>query len=497
MRFRTIPVLTLSLICICGVLCAAKSARKASPASSIDLKRYLGKRWYGIYFMGRKIGYAEAEIKRIKYKGRSAVTVGLELKAEVAMLGEPQEMAITETRTYVLGEGLVSFFNETRSGGGVIKLSGESTDGKMRIRSKIGGVKKVSVTERPKERFEDYIAEERLVGKGARVGDEIRFTQYQPTLGKTVTAVSRVKDIELRQIQGVKTRVYLIETTLKEMGVTSKSLISADGEVLQTQVGGMFTMLLEDEKLAKSIDYRSDIILSSVIRPKKRITNPTAVRKMKVKINGIKDRSLLVGSDRQKYVFEPDGSALLTVSVEDLSGIDIPKIPLKGSDFANELRPTLFIQSNNPEIVKVARGIVGEERDAFKASTRIVNWVYKNLKKRFSASFSNALDVLASGSGDCTEHSVLYVALARAVGLPAREVSGIVYATGEHGFYYHQWAEAYVGEWIAVDPTRDQAQADATHIKFVSGDLFSQARLINLVGVLGIEILECDYDKKS
>jgi transglutaminase-like putative cysteine protease len=214
-------------------------------------------------------------------------------------------------------------------------------------------------------------------------------------------------------------------------------------------------------------------------------------------LSGVKDKSLFITSDRQRYTIKRRGRALLVVRMEDLSDLEVPEIPLSKASFSTELEPTIFIQSDAPEIIAKARAIVGDERDALKVSNALVKWVYENLTKRFCASFSNAIDVLKAGGGDCTEHSALYVALARAVGLPAREVSGIVYSGEGGGFYYHQWAEAFVGKWIAVDPTFGQFQADATHIEFASGDLLSQAKLINLVGNLKIKISEYSYEPNN
>jgi len=469
----------------------------ATPKTPPDLRKFLGTRWYGIYLMDKKIGYAEGEISRGYYKGKDAALVGLKINTKVAMAGEPQEMEINERRTYVLGEGLAAFRNDTDSGGGKIEISGEVKGGKMEVVSRIGGqVVKTSLAA-PEERFEDYIAEEALVKKGAKAGDEVTSSQYQPSLQKTLTAVSRVKEIQDRYMKGVLTRVYVVETTIKEMGVVTTSVLNEDGEVIQTQVAGAFTMRLEDEKTAKNLDYRSDVVLSTAVRSEKKIVNPFAVKEMKAVVSGVRDKTLLVNSDRQTYKDMPGGGESLTVKVENLAGVKIPDVPLNRGEFPEELKPGLFIQSDNPLIVAKARSIIGDRRNAREVSDAIVDWVYKNLKKRFSASFSNALDVLASGEGDCTEHSVLYVALARAAGLPAREVSGLVYCGDDGGFYYHQWAEAFVGKWIAVDPTFGQPQADATHIKFASGDLASQAKLLNLIGALKIEVREYGYGEKN
>ncbi len=459
-----------------------------------DIARHLGRRWYGVYFMDRKIGWAESEINRVTRGGAQGVRVRLALNARVAMQGAPQEMSIVEERVYLLGKGLDSFDDESSAGGTTMRISGRREGRKMRVSSVIGGETREELIDAPDERIEDYLAEERLVGKDAKVGDEISFTQYQPHSRQAVTAVSRIAGIDERPLRGVRTKVYAVETTLKEMGIVSKSILTADGEVLQSQIGGAFTMRLEDEKSAKCIDYRSDVIISSAIRPGKRIADSGRVRAMRAVVKGVADRALLIDSDRQKYEPRPDGSALLTVRVEAPAGERAARIPMRRGDFPDALGPGPFVQSESREIVEKAGEIVGDERDDLKASDRIVSWVYRNLKKRYSAAFSNALDVLRTRAGDCTEHSVLYVALARAAGLPAREVSGIVYS--DDGFYYHQWAEAYTGKWIAVDPTFGQGQADATHVKFASGDLLSQARLLNLIGALSIEILDYSYDGK-
>ena len=501
-KFKWRVIAAVALICACGVRCAAPSQPRGrlvcKPSLTPEnIKNFLGERWYGIYFKEQKIGYARSEISQERYEGKPAITVAFTFHAQVKMLGVPQEMTITEKRTYLLGEGLAFFVSDTNAGDSMMKFIGKMKDGTMHVTSIVGGKQRSSTVEIPREHFEDYIAEERLVREGAQVGDEISFSQYQPALQKTITAVSRIKEIQKKIMQGVPTETYVVETTLKEMGVTSSSVLNGDGEVLQAEVGGGFIMRLEDEKTAKNIDYRSDIILLTVIKPNKTIEDPSAVTEMRARLSGIKDRALLMQSERQAYTMQPNGDALLVVRVEALSDVEMSQLPLKRADFPSELEPGIFVQSDAPEIISRARAIVGEERDALEASDAMVKWVHENLAKRFSASFSNALDVLRIGGGDCTEHSVLYVALARAAGLPAREVSGIVYSGEDDGFYYHQWAEAFVGKWIAVDPTFGQSRADATHVKFASGDLLSQAKLLNLIGALKIEILEYSYDSQD
>ena len=81
----------------------------------------------------------------------------------------------------------------------------------------------------------------------------------------------------------------------------------------------------------------------------------------------------------------------------------------------------------------------------------------------------------------------MFVALARALKIPARVAVGVGYWPMGEGFGWHAWAEVQVeGTWFTVDPTWNQVNADATHIKFADGDAMQQARIVMLLGKLKI-----------
>ena len=95
--------------------------------------------------------------------------------------------------------------------------------------------------------------------------------------------------------------------------------------------------------------------------------------------------------------------------------------------------------------------------------------------------------MLENRTGDCNEFTTLYVALARAAGLPARTVAGLLYVNGR--FYYHAWPEVYLGDWVAIDPLFDQFPADAAHVRLAVGGLARQVELVPLIGRLKLEVL--------
>ena len=162
-------------------------------------------------------------------------------------------------------------------------------------------------------------------------------------------------------------------------------------------------------------------------------------------------------------------------------------LPFLDDSLAPWLRAEPLVQSDDPRIQAQARQIVGRERRAGPVAQLLEQWVYRSLKKEITISVPSAEQVLEDRRGDCNEHTVLYVALARALGLPARTAAGLVYLRGR--FYYHAWPEVWLGQWVAVDPTFGQFPADASHLRFVIGGLARQVELLRLIGRVTVTVV--------
>ncbi len=120
----------------------------------------------------------------------------------------------------------------------------------------------------------------------------------------------------------------------------------------------------------------------------------------------------------------------------------------------------------------LARSIVADAYDDRERADLLVRWVYGHVSYTHTTE-EVASAVLASAEGDCSEYTLLFVAMARAAGIPARRVVGLAYTynDGEPAFGYHAWAEVEIdGRWVQVDPTWNETVADATHVKLSEGD---------------------------
>jgi len=204
---------------------------------------------------------------------------------------------------------------------------------------------------------------------------------------------------------------------------------------------------------------------------------------LKVRLSGVDLNDLDLDSGRQNL----EGDKLIIRKEELPISYKQQGLYVEREDLKEYLRPSLLIQSNNPEIKGMARKIINDTKGIV-AARRILEWVYKNLSKRPTLSIPNALDTLERRAGDCNEHAVLLAALLRSIGIPTKICTGVVYSKGR--FYYHAWNELYLGGWIAADSLMGQMPADVTHIKFVEGEAARQADIARIIGRIKLEVLE-------
>ena len=134
--------------------------------------------------------------------------------------------------------------------------------------------------------------------------------------------------------------------------------------------------------------------------------------------------------------------------------------------------------------------MVGGEKNIVKAAEKIRLGVRALMTSDSSMGVLRpASDVLKNPSGVCRDYAILFTALARAAGIPARPVGGLTLSRGS--FYYHAWAEVWTGrEWMAVDATLPASTADAGHIKLTQGDATRMYAIAKVAGQLKAEILE-------
>lgn len=213
-----------------------------------------------------------------------------------------------------------------------------------------------------------------------------------------------------------------------------------------------------------------------------RLTTPPPVRaKMAVLLNPRVPGDSLLAGDRQRI----SGDTLFIDRDPELTPQDHSAI-----DWSWRRRWALVrrraapgIPADDPELAARARRIIGQTHSPNQAVRRLAEWVSDNIARTTRSSGSQALTALTLRRGDDAAHALLFVAMARSVGMSARPVSGVVAVRGR--WRWHAWAEVWMGRWIAVDPTWGQFPAQASSVRLSADGIAAPALLLPLAERLG------------
>lgn len=456
----------------------------------LTLPRPPGAQWFGIYLAGKKAGWSRSELTRELRDGKDVLVSKEAMFLKVKAEGNPVERGQEEERIFEARPGgrLLSFTTRLTGDGGERTLRGACVRDRCTVRVEVPG-----------RAVEERVLE---VGETAEQADPARLAAARRGVvrGRVLETLRlRVKEQEdlftgreklIRP--GVEQEVSVVAE--QEVGDSQplEYRIADDGRILEVRQGQAFVVQPEPESRARSLEDMDLPVVGRVDVP--RPLPSTVPATIVYDLAGL-PRGFWRDSERQR--FEPAGGELARVTVTarpPAAAVPARDTPLaragKGAD-ARDLAPTGSVDADNPEIVALARRIAGDAPGAYAAAVRLNDHVYQLLTTTLGTSHDRASDVLRARTGDCTEHALLTVALARALGIPAREVYGLVYSRmgGVHGLYWHDWVEIRSGgEWIALDPTFGQPVADATHIAFSGSDRSDTVGLIAALKVVGVEV---------
>jgi hypothetical protein len=437
--------------------------------------------WWGVYYHGEKIGFTSQSIEPNQdgYQLRDESLLRLNLLGTTQRTSTRLAMAVD--KEWVLKD----FDFELLSNDVRFQSRGKVIPGQLQLEIESAGHTSkhiIALTQPPylAAALKPLVATQQL-----EPGKEHFFTVFDPvTLAHQITSVV----IEAREhIVVGDQKVPAIRLRQRFKGISVVSWIDGTGLTLKEESPGGFALRQEAPPQAKSFaDSRAvplDLIARASIVVGESISQPQTRSNLRLRLSGVNVTDFALDGERQKLI-----ENVLRIDREQVSPSDTYKIPLKDRRFNSFLQPTAFLQSDHPSIRDHAVQILGSETDAHRAVLRLKNWVYNEIKKQPTISIPNALQVLQSKRGDCNEHTVLFNALARAAGIPARTVVGMVYLRG--AFYYHAWSEVWLGKWVSLDSVLDQFPADVTHVKFLEGEIDRQLDMLQLLGNLRIEVLE-------
>jgi hypothetical protein len=462
----------------------------AERSDALLAARPAGGEYFGLYLVDKKVGYLFEDLTLVPgHPNQAQATTELVFRATVGT--QAVERRHREVRVYDAHPHgkLLSFTFEDVGDGGDQKLVGTVTPKGITVHRERPGMPAETLELPPAaEMVEDADQARVALLRHARVqGRALDGTDL-----KEYGESAEPGPIEQRVVGGVQVRLHKVVALSEKDKVPMDGYFTDDGALAELSLGQSMRAVREPKDVAQKLDRVEIFSLTRVVLP---VALPKDVReqpRVKFLVSGLPAK-FAKDTYRQKFRALPDGNTEVTLlksapsSSSAANSVSLAKLPVRAPSGGEQyLESTLAVEAKAPAIQKTARQIVGEETDAYAAARKIVLWVGSHMHPSYGSSADRATDVLRQMKGDCTEHSLLSVALLRAAGIPARRVDGLIYLENSDGvpaFYWHEWVEAWVGEWTQLDPTFHEPVADATH--FALGEETS-AEITPLLGQLKV-----------
>jgi len=459
----------------------------SAPNLATDLARYgSAAQWRGVYYRGEKIGFTV---------GQTLPTQdGFELqedgRLQMSLLGATTPAAIRTTARVDRAFALKSFEFSLDPGTGPVTVSGTLDGLTLTLSITSGGSTRTetrTLTEPPELMLS---LARRLASEGLAAGARHRWMMFDPATMRNEPVVVEVGGREVVRVNDRPLPAFRVELSFG--GLRTTSWVTDTGEVVREESPlGLLTVAEPQERavaLAVPRGVQLDLLEASAVVPRSRyrIEEPRDVKRLRLRLDG---------ADLSDPALQGVGQRVDGNIVEIVDARDLPA-DAGTPDLSAFLAAEPLIESDAPEIQAEAGRVLAGIAEPRARAERLTRHVNALLDKKPTVSIPSALEVLRTRVGDCNEHTALFVALARAAGIPARISVGLVAV--RNAFYYHAWPEVYLDEgrgrglWLPVDPTFNQFPADATHLRLARGGLDKQVAILPLIGQVKMTILDLE-----
>jgi transglutaminase-like putative cysteine protease len=462
--------------------------------------------YFGIFLKETKLGHMYQEVdSKARYNGKPATKLTARSAMNISMMGADGTITTTGV-VYMDPKTGVTLAEESRTeaSGRVTEVKATYTQNTVRYWATIQGTKKTGVlTLKPGEVFVRDPSD--TPGKKPVPGARAKGKAFSLDTQTLVDIELVVGEKEPVVVAGKTVLGYRIES---QGTVPTVAFVNDSGDLLLARISLGIEIRRLPRELALASGKNIDLASSIGIRPTG-VSLETVARKSRSAVyelggvtrplpesNGIQKQETLQNSSGARGA----KTLKLTITSQILPSTPTVAVFAKPEAAPERLRRYLtaneYVPSQEATFVTLARKIVGEETDAARVAQLLFDHAHKTITPDPSIlAVRTAEDIRTNPRGVCRDYTTYFTTLARAVGLPTKQCTGIAYANGM--FLYHAWPEVWIGTdaagadiWVALEVTWGAPFADATHLKLTEGEITDVTSIAADMGNYTIRVIE-------
>lgn len=464
-------------LAVLAVLCAIPAASMAE------------ERWMTVLLDGRKVGSLQIDRQVAAGKVVTWQVLDFRMTRSRTPMTLRTELRSTESES---GNPL-AFYASTRMSSQENLASGEvRADGMFQVANTVGGQSKINLLIWPTGATLAEGQRLAMVAQGFKAGTVYRLRNFDSVRQQVANVDVEVVGDEVI-VMPDETRETLHH--LRQSIVNAKTEQSVDIWVdddgfirrsLAPLLGFRLEMAACSEACAQAPNQDIDLLRAAMISSPRPMVAALRVAPVRytITVRGAGPNPFI---ETDEQVVRPigDGVYIVDVGFGMRHGDETGPLP-------EDTEPNAWVQSESPEVLALARQAVGDAKTDLQRMRRLRSFLSDYIDaKGLDVGYASALETVATRRGDCTEHAVLLTAMARSLGIPARVVTGIVYAERMGGatrvFVPHAWTQAWIDDrWISFDSA--QRRFDSSHIALGTGSgepwrFFSAMNVLNRIRI--------------
>lgn len=448
-------------------------------------EKLVGLDWYGIYYFGEKVGWGRIKYKMVPNGDRSNYfLVQNELHASLLINGHSHKIAFNNSCKFSLTPPykLIDFKRYENVNDYTRKLQiSKSGPGYRVVRNNSGAL----TIEQDKVNYSlpQILNLQLWILRNPDIGDTEYMYNFDEATFSPVPRKAVIKRIFNCRDKNINEKCYQLLMP-DETGRDNVIIFNDQLRIRQMDLIWDLEYRLEPKSVAKSRSDQYDLYIKSIVPVQKSIGDTQRIKKVQLVIDNFSGELLENATGQKIEKDHVNNTYCITLdpyneSRMNASNLDIVTFSAISKDAFDDY----------PELIQKMERVVKGSKNVEEKVIRLLEFTNNIVEYDSGVLSPNLQYVLKHRRGDCSELSLMFMALAQYEKIPCRIAGGLAYmGDWARGFGPHQWNEVVIDhQWVPVDPSTRSIPINPVYIRFPD-DVDKRDKLMEHLPNMSIEI---------